>query len=104
MELRQLDIEDFLVRVQQKLRRAPLVEDAAGPSTAQWMALGQMSRKYLQTAPTGQWMLGPLSIEHKARKASKQTRLVRDKSALQKPEEVRTTVDGVWNPVFTHYQ
>ncbi|KAF9439163.1 nuclear protein [Entomortierella beljakovae] len=54
-----------------------------------WSAIGRVAAKWTQKAPSMDFMLGPMSVEHKSRVMNQRARIVRDPKAMRKPQELR---------------
>ncbi|KAG0049098.1 nuclear protein [Gryganskiella cystojenkinii] len=54
-----------------------------------WAKMGRMAAKWTRKAPTMDFMLGPMAIEHKTRQMKQRTRVVRDPKDMKKPQELR---------------
>ncbi|KAJ3040143.1 nuclear protein [Rhizophlyctis rosea] len=80
------DVDEYLNKVASKMRRQVPVdldedeEDVGGRNDLDWFALGRVAGKWLQRAPTMDFLLGPLAVDPKE-KVQRQRR-VRDKQDL----------------------
>ncbi|KAL1917512.1 uncharacterized protein VTP21DRAFT_3905 [Calcarisporiella thermophila] len=54
-----------------------------------WRTIGSIATKYVQRAPAMDFILGPLSVEHKDRKTSRTVRQEKNKADLVRPEELK---------------
>ncbi|KAG0202844.1 nuclear protein [Mortierella sp. GBA30] len=54
-----------------------------------WAKVGRMAVKWTRRVPSMDFMLGPMSVEHKSRAVTQRTRIVRDPKAMRKPQELR---------------
>ncbi|KAG0303156.1 nuclear protein [Dissophora globulifera] len=54
-----------------------------------WSKIGRMALKWTQKVPSMDFMLGPMSVEHKSRAVTNRQRIVRDPNAMRKPQELR---------------
>ncbi|KAF9916319.1 nuclear protein, partial [Lobosporangium transversale] len=54
-----------------------------------WAKIGRMAVKWTRRAPTMDFMLGPMSVEHKSRAPIHRQKIVRDPNAMRKPQELR---------------
>ncbi|KAG0232762.1 nuclear protein [Actinomortierella wolfii] len=54
-----------------------------------WSRVGRIAAKWTQRVPTMDFMLGPMSVEHKSRQIGPRTRIVRDPKQMRKPQELQ---------------
>ncbi|KAG0037248.1 nuclear protein [Podila clonocystis] len=54
-----------------------------------WSKIGRMAVKWTRRVPTMDFMLGPMSIEHKSRNDTRRKRVVRDPNQMRKPQELK---------------
>ncbi|KAK3822842.1 MAG: Nse4 C-terminal-domain-containing protein [Benniella sp.] len=54
-----------------------------------WSNIGRIATKWTRKVPTMDFMLGPMSVEHKSRFVTQRQRIVRDPKAMRKPQELR---------------
>ncbi|KAI7825663.1 Nse4 C-terminal-domain-containing protein [Gamsiella multidivaricata] len=54
-----------------------------------WSKIGGMAQKWTRKVPTMDFMLGPMSVEHKSRAITQRQRIVRDPNAMRKPQELK---------------
>ncbi|KAF9973541.1 nuclear protein [Actinomortierella ambigua] len=53
-----------------------------------WSRIGRMAAKWTRRVPTMDFMLGPMSVEHKTRQMGPRARIVRDPKLMRKPQEL----------------
>ncbi|KAF9191964.1 nuclear protein [Haplosporangium sp. Z 11] len=54
-----------------------------------WSKIGRLAMKFTRRVPTMDFMLGPMSVEHKSRVFTQRARIVRDPKAMRKPQELK---------------
>ncbi|KAF8940660.1 Nse4 C-terminal-domain-containing protein [Dissophora ornata] len=54
-----------------------------------WSKIGRAAIKWTRKVPSMDFMLGPMSVEHKSRTFTQRQRIVRDPNAMRKPQELR---------------
>ncbi|KAF9359064.1 nuclear protein [Mortierella sp. AD094] len=80
------DETEYISRLVNKMGGHDIDSDQVGMN---WSTIGRMAVKWTRKAPTMDFMLGPMSVEHKSRSFTQRTRVVRDPKAMRKPQELR---------------
>ncbi|KAG0339764.1 nuclear protein [Podila humilis] len=63
--------------------------DVDGQQGLDWAKIGRLAVKWTRKVPTMDFMLGPMSVEHKSRTDKQRRRVVRDLTAMSKPQELK---------------
>ncbi|KAG0255852.1 nuclear protein [Actinomortierella ambigua] len=65
-------------------------DDMEAPSGGlDWSRIGRIASRWTRRVPTMDFMLGPMSVEHRARQMGPRTRIVRDPKLMRKPQELQ---------------
>ncbi|KAF9965242.1 nuclear protein [Mortierella alpina] len=80
------DETEFITRVVSTMGGHEIDNDQVG---LDWSKIGRMAVKWTRRVPSMDFMLGPMSVEHKSRTITQRARIVRDPKAMRKPQELR---------------
>ncbi|KAF9204212.1 nuclear protein [Haplosporangium sp. Z 27] len=80
------DETEFITRLRNKMGGHEIDNEQVG---LDWSRIGRMAIKWTRKVPTMDFMLGPMSVEHKSRTVNQRARIVRDPKAMRKPQELR---------------
>ncbi|KAF9106960.1 sphingosine N-acyltransferase lag1 [Mortierella sp. AM989] len=80
------DETEFISRLVNKMGGHEIDSEQNGMD---WSKIGRMAAKWTRKVPTMDFMLGPMSVEHKSRSFVRGARVVRDPKAMRKPQEMR---------------
>ncbi|KAI1295688.1 nuclear protein [Mortierella claussenii] len=80
------DEVEYLTRLVNRMGGHDIDNDAQGMD---WSKVGQAAMKWTLRVPSMDFMLGPMSVEHKSRSVTQRQRIVRDPKAMRKPQELQ---------------
>ncbi|KAF9987886.1 nuclear protein [Modicella reniformis] len=80
------DETEYISRLVSKMGGHNIDNDQQG---MEWANIGRIAMKWTRKVPTMDFMLGPMSVEHKSRSIAQRQRIVRDPNAMRKPQELR---------------